>query len=318
MDKAKELDQFFTSDDVALKCLEEFMKLASQLGYSDLKAVHFLEPSAGGGAFLRALDDKNLGWTGWDIDPQAKGVIENDFLRGENPALPNREIITIGNPPFGKRARLAIDFINRALEISETVAFIVPLQFNKYSAQSKINQRARLVWSVNLASDSFVYCGEEYSVRCCFQVWTLRSGLADLRLRHAPQIKHPDFEMWQYNNTRQAEKYFNKKEYGWDFAVPRQGYKDYTIQESDPDLMGRRTQWIFFKAKSPEILARLKALDFEKLSHKNTSTPGFGKADVIEEYKRLYDSSVISTEIQTFQLDEPKPSLAGNLSLLDL
>ena len=318
MDKAKALDQFFTSDDVALECLEDLIKIAPQIGYSDLKTVYFLEPSAGGGSFLRALEQKNLDKTGWDIDPQTVGVVKNDFLNGENPTLPNREIITIGNPPFGKRAKLAIDFINRALEMSETVAFIVPLQFNKYSAQNKINNKARLVWSRDLSHDGFIYRGEKYSVRCCFQVWTLRRGMMDLRLINAPSTKHPDFDMWQYNNTRQAEKYFNKNKYNWDFAVPRQGYKDYTIKENDPGSMSRKTQWIFFKAHSAEALLRLKALDFEKLSYKNTTTPGFGKADVVEEYRQLYDNSATSTDIQTFQLDEPKPSLARNLSLVDL
>lgn len=75
---------------------------------------------------------------------------------------------------------------------------------------------------------------------------------------------------------------------GGDFAVPRQGYKDYTIRETDPANMSRHTQWIFFKAHSPKILNQLLKLDYETLSKKNISTPGFGKADVIEAYNKLY------------------------------
>lgn len=318
MNKAKEFDQFFTSDNVAQDCLKYLADIAPQLGYNIFKDVHFLEPSAGGGAFLRALELQGLDKTGWDIDPQCEDVIANDFLSSDNPPLPEREIIVIGNPPFGKRSKLAINFINRALEFSDTVAFILPIQFNKYSAQSKINSKAKLVLNYILPSNSFIYRGEEYSVRCCFQVWTTRSGMMDLRIKEAPITKHPDFEMWQYNNTKQAEKYFNKNKYQWDFAVPRQGYKDYTIREENPNLMNRRTQWIFFKANSPIVLERLRLLDYEKLSHKNTSTPGFGKADVIEEYEKLYGSLVTSTDIQTFQLEDPKLSLAGNLPLFDL
>lgn len=52
--------------------------------------------------------------------------------------------------------------------------------------------------------------------------------------------------------------------------------------------MSRHTQWIFFKAHSPKILNQLLKLDYETLSKKNISTPGFGKADVIEAYNKLY------------------------------
>ena len=159
MNKAKEFDQFFTSDNVARDCLKYLADIAPQLGYNIFKDVHFLEPSAGGGAFLRALELQGLDKTGWDIDPKCEDVIANDFLNSDNPPLPEREIIVIGNPPFGKRSKLAINFINRALEFSDTVAFILPIQFNKYSAQSKINSKAKLVLNCMLPYISFIYCG---------------------------------------------------------------------------------------------------------------------------------------------------------------
>ena len=52
--------------------------------------------------------------------------------------------------------------------------------------------------------------------------------------------------------------------------------------------MDHRTQWIFFKAHSQEALKRLCQIDYDKLSKKNTSIPGFGKADVIVEYESLF------------------------------
>jgi hypothetical protein len=192
----------------------------------------------------------------------------------------------------------------------------LPLQFEKYSAQKQIIDSANLVYSKKLKENSFLFNGEEYSVRCCLQVWTLRKKMEDIRIRNSPQIRHSDFEMWQYNNTRTAEKYFNKTIYDWDFAVPRQGYKDYTIKETDPKKMSRKTQWIFFKAKNKKILQNLMSLDFVKLSCKNTSVPGFGKADVIEAYNNEF-YLVTPNFIQTFQLGDPKPSFADTFSLVD-
>jgi hypothetical protein len=94
--------------------------------------------------------------------------------------------------------------------------------------------------------------------------------------------------MYQFNRTTEAEKYFDKSLYPWDFAVPRQGHYDYTLRVYKSEDCDRKLQWIFFKAKDRKVLKRLVGLDFVQLSKKNTSTPGFGKADVIELYKSIY------------------------------
>lgn len=318
-DEAKTLDQFYTKSSVAQDCVDLALDYASKLGY-DLSKLKALEPSAGSGSFVHALQNKGVKVDGYDIAPKDRLVKTLDFLNSDISKPGARSnLIVIGNPPFGKRAKLAIDFINKAFDYSDTVIFILPLQFYKHSAQSKLNQDARLVYSAKLPEKSFTFLGEDYGVRCCIQVWTLRPQEVDLRLRSSPVTKHDDFDMWQYNNTRQAEKYFDKAYYDWDFAVPRQGYKDYSHKQIDPDKMDRRTQWIFFKAYTPQVLANLKQLDFHKLSLKNTSTPGFGKADVIEEYQMLFGAQPrlgSSTATQTFQLDGPSPSFAEALSPL--
>jgi len=258
--------------------------------------LFFLEPSAGGGAFIRALKNsqfyKKNKFLAVDLDPQQPYILKKDFLHSNlSNLLPDKEnVITIGNPPFGKRAKVAAQFVNASFFYSDVVAFILPLQFQKHSAQSMIFPHAKLVYDAKLDSNSFVFKNKDYSVRCCFQIWTTNStSLPDLRLRGRPITTHKDFDMYQYNNTTEAAKYFDKNTYQWDFAVPRQGFKDYTNKETDPDKMDRRTQWIFFKAKNKRILNRLLKIDFTKLSKKNTSIPGFGKADVIEEYTNIYE-----------------------------
>lgn len=185
----------------------------------------------------------------------------------------------IGNPPFGKRASVAIEFFNRSSELSNSIAFIVPLQFRKWSVQSKLDPAMRLVLDVNVPEQSFD------GIRCCFQVWKREGSEPDLRLRSAPKNKHQDFSMWQYNNTKEASWVFNQT---FDFAVPRQGYQDYTRRETDRNACERMTQWILFRATDSMVLARLMALDFETLAKKNTTTPGFGKADVVALYEEQY------------------------------
>ena len=75
-------------------------------------------------------------------------------------------------------------------------------------------------------------------------------------------------------------------DYEWDFAVLRQGFGDFTVLHApeNKQTLDRRKQWIFIKAKTPQALAVLRGLDFQALSHRNTGTPGFGKADLVHAY----------------------------------
>ncbi len=191
-----------------------------------------------------------------------------------------------------KKAK-AIDFFNKASEFSNNIAFIVPNQFKKYSSQSKLNKNFKLIYEKDLDENSFLADGKDYKVRCVFQIWTNSDlNFEDMRIREKPQISHKDFEIFQYNNTKEALKYFDKKKYNWDFAVPRQGFYDYKNFITEESGLNTKIQWALFKAKNNEVLERLKKIDFEKLAKNNTVIPGFGKHDVIKEYKRLYEENI--------------------------
>jgi hypothetical protein len=79
-------------------------------------------------------------------------------------------------------------------------------------------------------------------------------------------------------------KYFS---YDWDFAILRQGFGDFTVlyPPSQRAALDPKKQWIFVKAHSPQALARLRGLDYVALSQRNTGTPGFGKADLVDAYE---------------------------------
>ena len=215
--------------------------------------------------------------TACDICPEADNILRQDYLSSELTAD-----VVVGNPPFGNRAKLAVDFINKSAEFAKYIAFILPVQFRKYGTQKLLNPSLRLIYDETLPANSFLLDGQDYSVRCCFQVWTTVPH--DLRLTAPLPTSHPDFQMWLYNNVPEAVKVFDND---FDFAVPRQGYQDYSLRASLDECVLYK-QWLLFKASTPEVLQRLLDLDYEKLSLLNTSTPGFGKADVVAEYERLY------------------------------
>ena len=280
------LDKYYTKETVAISCYETLEKYLSFRGFN-IARLTFIEPSAGNGRMLNVIKGYKIGY---DLAPEHPTIKKRNFLTYKFPSNDlktsnKKNIIFFGNPPFGKKAALAIDFINKALTLGNIVAFIVPIQFRKWSVQSKINIGAKLVLDVDLQENAFTLMDKDYSLRCCFQIWVLSDDSStDLRISEKPTVKHSDFTMYQYNRTTEAEKFFDMP---WDFAVPRQGYQDYTFKAYSKTECDRKKQWIFFKANDNTILDKLKTLDFTKLSKKNTGTPGFGKADVVEEYNKL-------------------------------
>lgn len=278
----KELDKFYTKKEIALLCYEEYKKLVPANSF-------FIEPSAGSGSFLDIIVEDKLGF---DIAPEKTEIIKLDFLKDDISIYLKENSIFLGNPPFGKKSKLAIEFLNKCLDNSNFVGFIVPIQFRKWSVQSKINEDAKLVLDLDLPLNAFALGDKDYSVQCCFQVWT-NTGVKNLRIKR-PDVDHDDFIMYQYNRTEDAEKFFS---YDWDFATYRQGYLDYTLKVYDEKDCDRKQQWIFFKAKNEKILSRLLELDFVKLSKLNTTTPGFGKADVVKEYTKLYGKKKSKIEV---------------------
>lgn len=160
--KKSDLDQFYTAEHIAKTCYEKVLEL-----YPDKEFSLFFEPSAGTGAFYNLFPTKKR--LGIDLDPKCDGVEKQDFF--EFVAPENEKIATIGNPPFGKNASLAIKFFNKAAEFSEVIAFIIPKTFQKKSVHNRLSLDFRLVWDENLPKDSFVLDGEPYNVPCCFQIW---------------------------------------------------------------------------------------------------------------------------------------------------
>ena len=289
------MDKYYTKPAVARECYIAMKSLMIDHEIN-MDEVVFVEPSAGAGVFLDVIEEPSIGF---DLAPGRDDIHELDFLLGdfrpivaENvEGFPKRCFI-IGNPPFGTKATLAIDFVNNSFKKGASlVGFIVPLQFRKWSVHSKIVPGAKLLMDNDLPEFSFEFMGKDYGVRCCFQVWSRkgwRTKLPDLRMTHKPETTHKDFEMWQYNNTEQAKKYFDKSVYNWDFGVPRQGFADYNNKIFSAEECNPKQQWIFFRAKNGEVLRRLMGIDFVKLSLLNTGTPGFGKADVVQEYITQY------------------------------
>lgn len=92
--KSRELDQFYTNTDVALKTFEKTKSFINDL---DVEFDYWLEPSAGNGSFYALLPEKNR--VGVDIDPKIEGIVESNFFDFD---LGDDIYFTIGNPHLEK------------------------------------------------------------------------------------------------------------------------------------------------------------------------------------------------------------------------
>lgn len=269
------LDKFYTKFNIAAQCYEFLCK-----HYPSIEEEMFLEPSAGAGAFLPFLKH----YEAYDIMPEGENIAQADFFKLQ---LSRQDYITIGNPPFGKRSKLAIEFFNHAAKFSKIIAFIVPVSFMKWGVQKDLDSNFSLIDYFFLPTNSFTDKGKDFSIRCVFQIWERGAVVKNLRILKAPPTSHKDFKLWQYNATPQAMKYLDED---WTYAVYRQGYKDYgrlfTRENYDEikEMMKQNIQFFFIQPLTPEADTFVRNADFAALAERNTSTPGFGKADFVSYY----------------------------------
>lgn len=160
-----ELDKFYTK-------VELSKYLISKIDLSKYDLV--IDPCCGDGSFYNNINNTHK--IGIDILPTLDDVniIKHDFLTWDyNKININRKkVLVISNPPFGKQGSLALKFIKRSMEFSDTVAFILPLSFAKDSLKNKIPLEYHLEYEEILPEDSFLLDNEDYSVKCVFQIWS--------------------------------------------------------------------------------------------------------------------------------------------------
>lgn len=258
---ARILDQFYTSPTVARDCIDFAKAQLSQLNFDTL-----LEPSAGAGAFSDQLGPACLAL---DIDPRKPGIVQADFLKWAPPAEPGRTLV-IGNPPFGRAARTAVRFFNKAAGFADVIAFIVPLSFRKDSVQRQLDRRFHLLAERELPMQSFIFEGARYSVPCCFQIWERRP---EPRLPRPKATTHADFT-------------FCKREEA-DFALQRVGANAGRIKFVDK--AGSANSHYFLRATGDATLLRLRfeKIDFDTVRNHCAGCPSISKAEVVDLYCQI-------------------------------
>lgn len=257
-DNSRKLDQFYTDPAYAQQFYNEIQQHIDLTKYD-----HVLEPSAGTGSFYNLLDKKKR--IGLDLEPKAAGIIKTDFFDWKAPA--GKKILTIGNPPFGKSAGLAVKFFNRAAEFSDVIAFVIPRTFRKASIINRLDKNFHCIYDETVPDHSFIFNGASYNVPCAAQIWQRekkpRDRIVTFRLE---QVSHL-FELVDPADS--------------DFAIQRVGGRAGLIRIKDRTNFSAESHY-FIKAHHDRVLSVFEQVNFDSVKFNTAGNPSVSPSELIE------------------------------------
>ena len=269
---AEELkDGYYTKPSIALKCFTTLKRIAATLKIN-LSAYSFIEPSVGRGAFYNILPTNKR--IGVDINPQAKNlgnIIIRDYLTWQ--PKENLKYVVVGNPPFGSRGHLALQFINHSYKFADIVAFILPQLFNSdgKGVPAKRVRGYSLAFSKNLPSNAFTdIAGGDISISTIFQVWT-KINVQNIAL---DQRKTCDqfIKIYALSDGGTSTSTRNKKMlYACDVYLPSSCFRDMRVYYKFEDLPHRRGYGVKILKEKALITKLFEQCDLSRFIFKSTN-----------------------------------------------
>jgi hypothetical protein len=249
------LDQFYTKPKVARECLDTL---------KDYPCDIWLEPSAGTGSFYNLLPENKLGY---DLEPKAEGILQQDFLTVELPK--GKNIIAVGNPPFGYRAQGAIEFFNYCAKSCSVIGMIMPRSFRKAYIINQLHSNFHLVIDDILPLG--IFDGGAQKIRTVWQVWKKEEHK---RKKIVLPSSHPDF-----NIVAQGRGFDINRA---DLAIRRTGYKS-VGEVVFPEDATPITQYIFIELKDPDAIEIFEDLDLS-CAFDTALSPTVTQGEIIQAY----------------------------------
>ena len=253
--KNKELDKFYTNEEVAKKMIKKI-----NLDLFDI----VIEPSAGNGSFSKNINHPNL--IAIDILPEDVNIDQGDWFEYEVPQK-YKNALVIGNPPFGKMNKLSIQFLKKAFsfESVKMVAFVLPNVYRKYTMQKHIPKDFYINEIIELPENSFTINNEVYHVPCSFFIF---SKLDTKDLRQNVNISSSHFE-------------FGTKE-NFDFFV----FGAAPHKVIDKPNKNNRGYYIKTKISKEKVMNNFKKIKWKGHSSANGGVSWYTKVDLIENYEK--------------------------------
>lgn len=305
MTQARRMSQFFTKPQLAQALVDLTRQVLEQRGVK-WKDLYFIEPAAGAGAFVHVLPAGRVVGIEADYDLTGGPILYRPLEVGgflgvtkrdlglQN--IPNSQIVIIGNPPYsqprysGRSKNIALEFVQHACTLGDTVAFVLGTTFRRPKTQSKIPRQMRLIYDTDMPSNSYTLDGAEATVATVFQIWKAAPG------------KRPDDESlsWVKNGHWGGDWYYVKATDSTANIRIRHWGSHATVGTMDPlaevplivaSNTGPDNSHFYLHAQNPrrtmQKFARRKHL-FEQLARDRTmgNNPDLTLTDLVQIYKQ--------------------------------
>ena len=259
-------DQFFTPKDVAKKCWETFNREVK----INIQNYTFIEPSAGDGSFLNILPKGSIGF---DIEPRSTGIQKQDYLTWKPPNSSTKYIV-FGNPPFGLRGHLALNFINYSYSFADYVCFILPQLFEsdgKGSPRKRV-KGYNLIYSESLSAIFYSPENQEVKINGVFQIWSkyLSNPKYNIKINSEEKMKVYSLSDGGTIASTRNKNMIDK----CDVYLPSTcfGKENMKIYDSFEDLPGRKGYGIVFFTDKNSMLNKAKNTDWSSISFLSTNS----------------------------------------------
>jgi hypothetical protein len=258
-------DQFFTPATLAKHCWETFQKKVT------LDAPYtFIEPSAGDGSFMKVLP---AGSIGLDIEPRGDHIQKQDYLTWK-PTDQTKKYIVFGNPPFGLRGHLALNFINHSYAFADYVCFILPQLFEsdgKGSPRKRV-KGYNLLHSELLTAMFYSPDQQEVKINGVFQIWskTIKNPAYELTKPSEENMK-----VYSLSDGGTVATTRNKKMIGkCDIYLPSTcfGKENMKLYDSFDALPGKKGYGVVFFHDKDAMIAKAKRIDWSAVSFLSTNS----------------------------------------------
>ena len=272
------LDKFYTLPEYSKKCISNVINLYNMSNFQLI-----IEPSAGNGSFLNQINSKNK--LGIDILPEHPDILKMDFFD----YYPNKlikNILVIGNPPFGKVSSLAIKFFNHSAQWADIIAFIIPRTFRRPSVQNKLNNNFHLVYDEDVPTKPCCFT-PKMMVKCCFQIWEKRTFKRDFIELPKIHIDWNFLSLGPLDNRNQPT-----PPNGADFVIRAYGGKIGEIKRNNlGDLRPKSWHWIKSNIDVEELICRFEELDYSE-SMNTARQNSMGRGELVKLYNDFINSKI--------------------------
>ena len=207
------LDKYYTPIELAKYCIDKAYEI---IGKENITEV--IEPSAGCGNF--SLQIPNC--IAYDIEPEHESIIKQDFFEINLPYKEGR--LVIGNPPYGHRSNLSLQFFKHGIQMAEYIAFILPAsQYNNNYKTYEYN----LIYSELINHKSFKDLDKR--VKLCFNIYERPSNGLNKRKKY----NFEDFELFEHRKSDNIKRNRPYKNNNYDFRICTWGEKCGKILEDN-------------------------------------------------------------------------------------